>query len=172
MERGLLAAVGGGMALFGGLMLAYFIGELTSGKSENTAGLNAGLVVFFGGMLAVGVYLIWRMIRPVNVDAVGATRPGVASQRGQSTRPSAPQPPTTDEARERVVLKLAEKQHGRVTIPEVAARCDLTIAEAKATLDRMVLLQVAFMQVTASGGLVYVFSGFLSDQDKAAATDF
>ena len=171
MERGLLAAVGGGIALFGGLMLAYFIGELTSGKSENTAGLNAGLIVFFGGMLAVGVYLIWRMIRTANVDAVGATRPGVATPRWPSSAPSAP-PPTTDEARERAVLKLAEKQHGRVTVPEVAARCDLTIAEAKATLDRMVLLQVAHMQVTASGGLVYVFAGFLSDQDKAGATDF
>jgi hypothetical protein len=48
----------------------------------------------------------------------------------------------------------------------------MTIAEAKATLDRLVLQQAATIQVTQAGILVYVFPGFLSDDEKASATDF
>ena len=59
-----------------------------------------------------------------------------------------------------------------MTVPEVAARCNMTIAEARATLDRMVLQEAATMQVTQDGILVYVFSGFLSDDEKSQATDF
>jgi hypothetical protein len=69
-------------------------------------------------------------------------------------------------------LRLAEQEHGRVTIPEVAARCTMTFEESKTELDRLVLHQVAEIQVTASGVLVYVFPGFLSDKDKAGATEF
>ena len=55
------------------------------------------------------------------------------------------------------MLRLAEQEHGRVTVPEVAARCHMTIEEAKTELDRLVLHQVAEIQVTGSGVLVYVF---------------
>lgn len=55
---------------------------------------------------------------------------------------------------------------------EVAARCDLTVSEAKALLDRFVLQEIAALHVTDSGVLVYVFSGFLSDDEKARAQDF
>jgi hypothetical protein len=51
-------------------------------------------------------------------------------------------------------------------------RCDLTIAEAKAELDRLAAAQVAQIQVTQNGVLVYVFPGFLSDEEKARAQDF
>ena len=67
------------------------------------------------------------------------------------------------------MLRFAEAEHGRVTVPEVATSCDMTIAEAKATLDRLVTQQAATIQVTQAGVLVYVFPGFLSDDDKARA---
>jgi hypothetical protein len=173
MERMLLAVVGIGMALFAGMMAAYFVTQLTSGTSENTVGMNAGLLAFFLGAVVAGLYLAWRMMHPKSPEAAGATRPGVANPRGRPTATAQPtSPPATETERERAVLKLAERQRGRVTVPEVAARCDMTISEAKAELDRMVLLHVAHMQVTGSGGLVYVFSGFMSDQEKAAAKDF
>ena len=70
------------------------------------------------------------------------------------------------------MLRLAEIEHGRVTIPEVAARCTMTVEESKEELDRLVLNEVAEIQVTETGVLVYVFPGFLSDKDKARATDF
>lgn len=70
------------------------------------------------------------------------------------------------------MLRFAETERGRVTVPEVATGCDMSLAHAKETLDRLVLLHVAEIRVTESGVLVYVFPGFLSDEEKARATDF
>ncbi|HZO25616.1 MAG TPA: hypothetical protein VFH48_06430 [Chloroflexota bacterium] len=180
MERGLLGGLGIVVALFGALFFVYFITELSSGGDGKTQpGVDAGLIVFFGGLMAAGAYLAWRMLRPQPASS-GAARPG-ADQAGAARRPGgqrgagqpgSPPPPATEAERERRVLRLAEQEHGRVTVPEVAARCNMTFEESKAELDRLVLHDVAEIQVTASGVLVYVFRGFLSDKDKAGATDF
>lgn len=174
MERALLATVGIAMALFGGLLLAVAISEVAAGGDPDTKpDVYAMLFVFFGGMTVAGAYLAWRMLRPRPV-ASGVARPGAGP--GQTSGDGLDQqgsPPAADEAeRERRVLRLAEREDGRVTIPEAAARCNMTIGEAKATLDRLVLHDVAEIQVSESGVLVYVFRGFLSDKDKASATDF
>ena len=168
MARGVLGCVGIGIALFGGLFFAMFLVTLlTGGDGKTETGVLAGLVVFFGGMLVVGLYLAWRMFsqKPAPPAVRGAGRPGTGV-------PTAPPPPQTDEERERRVLRLAERERGRVTIPETATNCDMSLADAKATLDRLVLVEIAEIQVTQSGVLVYVFPGFLSDEDKAKATDF
>jgi hypothetical protein len=162
MERGCLAAVGIGMALFSAFFVAAAVVEsATGGDGKTSPGVYAGLIVFFGGIMVLGGYLAWRMLRP---------RPAHAGAGQAGGSPA--QAPRTDATRERDVLRFAEAEHGRVTIPEVAARCDMTVLEAKATLDRLVLHQVAEIQVTPAGVLVYVFPGFLSDSDKAGATDF
>lgn len=180
MERGLLGALGIVVALVGALFFVFFVTEFSSGGDGKTEpGVYAGLIVFFGGLTAAGAYLAWRMLRPQPATS-GAARPG-AGQTGPARRPGnprgsgqpgSPPPPANQAERERRVLRLAEQEHGRVTVPEVAARCTMTIEEAKTELDRLVLHQVAEIQVTASGVLVYVFHGFLSDKDKAGATDF
>jgi hypothetical protein len=165
MERGLLGALGIAIALVGGLFFVFFMTELASGGDGKTQpGVYVGLIVFFGGVLAAGAYLGWRMLRP-QPAASGASRPG-------SGQPGSPPPLTNAAERERRVQRLAEQEHGRVTVPEVAARCHMTIDESKTELDRLVLHQIAEIQVTASGVLVYVFPGFLSDEEKARATDF
>lgn len=174
MERALLAIVGIVMALFGGLLLAVVITEVATGSDPDTKpDIYAGLFVFFGGMTLAGMYLAWRMLRPLAASA-GAARPGTfqAGVSGDGVDQPGAAPPTDDAERERRVLRLAEREDGRVTIPEAAARCNMTIEEAKATLDRLVLHDVAEIQVAESGVLVYVFRGFLSDKDKAGATDF
>ena len=180
MERGLLGALGIIVALFGALFFVYFITEWSSGGDGKTQpSVYAGLIVFFGGLMTAGAYLAWRMLRP-QPTASGAARPGAgqagparrAGGRRGSGQPESPPPPADEAERERRVLRLAEQEHGRVTVPEVAARCGMTFEEAKTALDRLVLHQVAEIQVTASGVLVYVFRGFLSDKDKAGATDF
>jgi len=180
MERGLFGALGIVIALFGALFFVYFISEWSSGGDGKTRpGVYAGLIVFFAGLMASGAYLAWRMLRP-QPRSSGATRPGADQAGAARRRPGrpgsdetgSPSPPASEAERERRILRLAEREHGRVTIPEVAARCDMTFEAAKAELDRLVLLQVAEIQVTTNGVLVYVFRGFLSDKDKAGATDF
>jgi len=182
MGRGLLAALGLVMGLFGGLFFALFLTTFASGGDGKTeAPVYVGLIVFFGGMTAAGLYLAWRMFRPV-AASFGATRPGTGAT-GSAPRPASrptpaqpagpprPAPPATAAERERRVLRLVEAEHGRVTIPEVAVRCGMTIEESKLELDRMVLHGVAQIHVTENGVLVYVFSGFMSDEEKAQAQD-
>lgn len=168
MERGCLGAVGIGIVLVSGFFVAAALGDILSGGDGKTSmGVLVGLLVFFGGLMAVGAYLAWRMFRPRGAS-VGANGGAGGDQAGSGRRTR----PPTDADRDRQVLRFAETEKGRVTVPEVAAHCDMTIAEAKATLDRLVLQQAATIHVTQAGVLVYVFPGFLSDEDKARATDF
>ena len=177
MERGLFGALGIVVALIGALFFAFFATELARGGNGRTEpGVYAGLIVFFGGLMASGAYLAWRMLRP-RPPTSGEARPtggqdGAPRPERDGGRGGSAAPPSTPAERERRVLRLAEHEHGRVTIPEVAARCSMTISEAKTELDRLVLHQVAEIRVTASGVLVYVFPGFMSDEDKARASDF
>jgi hypothetical protein len=55
------------------------------------------------------------------------------------------------------ILKLAMAQQGRLTEVEVASTLALPAGEAKAALDGMVARQVADLEVTDSGVLVYTF---------------
>jgi hypothetical protein len=161
MARGCLAAVGAGIALVSAFFVAAALVESAAGGDGKTSpGVYAGLIAFFGGTFVAGAYLVWRMLR--NRAATSVTD-GPAD--GAPT-------PSTEADRERQVLQHAESERGRVTIPEVAARCNMTIADAKATLDRLVSQEAATMQVTEDGVIVYVFAGFLSDEDKARAGDF
>ena len=175
MARGLLGVVGIIIALMGGLFFAVALTEFASGGDGKTEpAIYVGLIVFFGGAMAAGAYLAWRMFRQ-QPPASGAARPGASAgpaSSGDGVDQPGSHPPTDDAERERRVLRLAEREEGRLTIPETAARCNMTFAEAKAALDLLVLHDVAEIQISESGVLVYVFRGFLSDNDKASATDF
>ncbi|MCC7495685.1 MAG: hypothetical protein IT204_25265 [Fimbriimonadaceae bacterium] len=162
MARGCLGILGIGVALFSAFfVVAAIVESITGGDGKTSPGVYAGLIVFFGLLLVCGVVLAWAMFR--------AQKASVAA--GGGGAPTNP-PRRTEADYERLVLRLAEEEHGRLTVPETAARCDITIAEAKAALDRLVLMKVATIQVTQSGVLVYVFPGLLSDDDKAGSTDF
>ena len=126
MERGCLAAVGVVIALVSAFFVAAALVEAaTGGDGKTSPGVYAGLVVFFGGTFAGGAYLVWRMLQKRPAPA-GAGRPA-----GQQ----APAPPTEAD-RERQVLRFAESEHGRVTIPEVAARSNSSFIAPVAALLR------------------------------------
>ena len=162
MVRGCLTAVGIAVALVGAFFVAAAATEFaTGGDGKTSPGVYAGLIVIGGGLVISGAYLAWKMLARLRAQPGG----------GAETSNHQPAPPS-DADRERQVLRFAESEHGRVTVAEVAAACDLTIVEAKTLLDRFVTLQVARMQVTQSGVLVYVFPGFMTDEEKARANDF
>jgi hypothetical protein len=164
MERGIFGAIGIGIALVSGFFVAAAVAEsATGGDGKTSPGVYAGLIIFFGGLFLLGAYLAWRMLRPRGASSE-------ASGSGSAASGAAPSPSAAD--RERQVLRMAEQEKGRVTVAEVATHCDMTISEAKATLDRLVLQEAATMQATKAGVLVYVFPGFLSDEEKSTATDF
>jgi len=174
MVRTLLAVVGAGIALVSAMFAVIFAVELAGGGDGKTQpGVLAGLVVFFIGTALAGGYLAWRMLWVSGTSSAGTTgqaRPGMSdTRRGRAARAA---DDNSEAGRERRILQFAEKEHGRVTVAEVAAHCGMTVEQARADLDRLATQKVAELLVTESGVLVYVFHGFLSDGEKAEARDF
>jgi hypothetical protein len=164
--RGVLLVVGALIALCSAALLAAAVVEVANGGDGKTGpGTYAALIVLSLGACALGGFLIWQAVKngPPGVAAVG---------RGPTSAPATPHASGGDAERERRILQFAETEHGRVTVAEVATHCNGTIAEAKSDLDRLVTQQVAEILVTENGVLVYVFPGFLSDDEKKRAHDF
>ena len=150
----LLGVFGVLVALFSAFFVAASVGELaTGGDGTTSVGVYLGLLAFFGLTFAVGAWLSWTHLW---------RGPGRAGHRP---------PRMTDAEREQRILDYAAGEGGRVTVPEVASHCDLTVGDSKAGLDHLVLMGVAELHVSEQGVLVYVFPGFLSDEQKARATD-
>jgi hypothetical protein len=175
--RGVLLAVGALIALCSGAALVAFAVEAASGgDGKTTAGTYAFLIILTLGGTAVGAYLVWQAVRKGSgwgaPAANGHSTGGAARAEQAQSATEESGPVESDADRERRILQFAEAEHGRVTIAEVATHCRVTVTEAKTDLDRMVAQQVAQLLVTESGVLVYVFPGFLSDDEKASAHDF
>ncbi len=147
-----LGVLGAGVAFFSAIFAAALFGELvTGGDGKTSFGAYLGLLVFLSLTLAGGAWLAWTRLWRA---------PGRAGHRK----------PTPDAAeREQRILDLAEQRTGRVTVAEVASKCDLTVDQSKAALDTLVLQGITELQVSESGVLVYVFPGFLSDDEKSRA---
>jgi len=163
--RGVEVTIGVGIALLGAGLLAIAAGDLaTGGDSETPRPSLVGLIVLFGAMTWWGLQIGWPELAP---------RPLARRLRARLTAgrrvTTAPLDPAASEAaeRERRVLALAEREQGRVTVLEVAGRCDLTVDEAKALLDGLVLRQIAQLHVSEDGVLVYVFPRFLPGPGRA-----
>ena len=67
------------------------------------------------------------------------------------------------------ILRLAMLRDGRLTAVEVASALALTAEEAKATLDGLVTREVADLDITDAGVLVYSFHEARSVGDKHSA---
>jgi hypothetical protein len=169
-----LVVVGGLIALCSLATLAALMSEAGSGGDGTTqpAVYAASIVLVLAG-IACGGYMLWQGLkrRPAEAptSASGQSTGGTARSGPATTGTASPDP---DAERERRILQFAEAEHGRVTVAEVATHCGVTVAQAKADLDRLVQQQVAELQVTERGVLVYVFPGFLSDDEKKSAHDF
>ncbi len=67
------------------------------------------------------------------------------------------------------ILRLAMLQAGRLTVVEVASALALAPEEAKATLDALVTREVADLDITDAGVLVYTFHDAKHVGDKHSA---
>jgi hypothetical protein len=162
MERGLIGAVGIGIALFSDLFAVMFIVKVvTGGDSKSPMSTYVGLSVFFSLAFVVGSYMAWSIFGKPPVT--GAARPGAGRPQPGGASQTAP---------EQRVLLYAEQEHGRVTVDEVSAHCDLSVTEARCVLDGFVEQEAAVRRHTAGGVPIYIFAGFISDREKASAEDF
>ena len=159
IARGVEAGIGVGIALLGAGLLAIAAVDLaTGGDSETPRPTLVGLIVLFGVMTWWGLQIAWPELAPRPL-----VRRLLARRAARQGPISGPVEPTALDAndRERLVLILAEREQGRLTVLEVAGRCALTVDEAKALLDGLVLRQIAQLHVSEEGVLVYVFPRFL-----------
>ena len=163
--HGVSVAIGVGVALLGaGLLASAVVALATGGDAETPRPTLVGLIVVFGAMTWWGLRGAWPELGPRPL----ARRLLAWRAAGRSSGATPPDPAVREAAeRERRVLGLAEKEQGRVTVLEVAGRCDLTVDEAKALLDGLVLRQVAELHVSEDGVLVYVFPGRLPGPGRA-----
>jgi hypothetical protein len=140
VQRGLDTAWGVAVALFGATFATVAtVNLITGGDSATAPGSLVGLTILFTGIMIWGLRLVRR------------------AHRSNADTPHAPAPAEPD-TRSRV-LAFAKEAGGRVTALEVAAHCGLAVADAKTTLDALVVQDVAALHVTDSGVLVYVFGG-------------
>jgi hypothetical protein len=160
--QGVNVAIGVGIALLGaGLLAAAVVGLVTGGDGETN---HVGLIAIFGAMTWWGLNIAWPELGPRSL----ARQLHARRAAGQSPGTRATDPAALEAAeREKRVLHLAEKEQGRVTALEVAGRCDLTVDEAKALLNELVLRQVAELHVSDEGVLVYVFPHLMPGPGRA-----
>ncbi len=67
---------------------------------------------------------------------------------------------------EQDILKLAAEKHGKITPAEVVLSAKIGIDEAKKMLDSFCEQGLAQLNLTEKGVMVYVFDGFLSEEEK------
>jgi TM2 domain-containing membrane protein YozV len=118
------------------------------------------LWLFTGGLIGLGwIYdaiTMSKQIREINHRLIGeaaiyGTLPYGSSDQTIYKAPSKP------ESKEKIVIKLAYKLDGRVTVSDVVANSDLSLDEAEKTLKELASKGYAGMHVTDSGLIVYEF---------------
>lgn len=70
---------------------------------------------------------------------------------------------------EQDILRIASERRGRVTPAEVVLATKLGIDEAKKMLDSFCEKGLAQLNITDKGVIIYVFDGFLSEEEKETA---
>jgi hypothetical protein len=118
-----------------GLPFAVAIGMSLARASIVPFGTRLAGLVFFAGVTLTGLYIARRNFGRIQHNAM------------------------SEFEQEQALLGLARANGGRVTVAEVASGCKLTVADSKATLERLTLQGVAEVVVTDDGSVAYDFKG-------------
>jgi hypothetical protein len=149
---------------------AFFVaavGDLiTGGSPETSAGVLAGLAVFFGGLAATTGFGAWRLFTTKGTSARAASLSANAASASTASPGKG-----IDIDLEARVLALAAQHDGRVTVAEVAVACGVSLDRAEAALDLLTQRGHADLHITSDADRVYVLRGFLSDEEKQQAED-
>jgi hypothetical protein len=141
--RTLLGVLGGLVLLVSLFFVIAAVGDLASDKQK--PGILIGLIVFFAGTGYGG----YRLMRHgfAKVGSALALDPGEREQR---------------------VLALASSAKGRLTVAEVALMPGFDVDSARETLDRLCQKDVAILEVSDVGVVVYTFHGLRPGEKDTA----
>ncbi len=70
---------------------------------------------------------------------------------------------------ENQTLRLATQNEGRLTVPEVAMKLNISIEKARSLLEKMQLNNVFSIEITEQGAIVYRMNNYASNIDKSSA---
>jgi hypothetical protein len=120
------------LGVFGVVLLAGVCIQALEGTSKYSLVTDVMLTIVFGILpIACGIGLYKRVRQAVTRRTV--------------------------EDSEKIVLQLARKRHGALTVVEVAASSALTLEQAKETLDQLNIKGFNDMDVSDAGVIVYRF---------------
>jgi len=120
------------LGVFGIVMLAGVCIQVLEGTSKYSLVTDMLLTVLFGVLPLVCAAWLYKRVRQA-----------VTSR--------------TVEDHEKIVLQLAQKHQGALTVVEVAANSALTLEQAKETLDQLNIKGFNEMDVSDAGIIVYKF---------------
>jgi hypothetical protein len=124
------------------------------------------LIALFLALTFWGVRMAWKPLGLPRLDELNL----MGKLRRRERPLSQPKQPALRDDRviKQEIVRLAERERGRLTVLEVAARLRLTADEAKALLDQLAASKIAELHVTDAGVLVYVFPRSLSRRERTA----
>ena len=136
-------ALGVVMTLFSGCGVVAFVTDLVTKRRPEEFGAGLGLSVFFAGTAVVGLLIARHYFR---------------------------KPPKGPNVQlENRLLQVAYAHRARLTVPQVALHCQVSIEESRELLERMVSQGVAVPQVDDDGTITYVFDDLLPPPGGAPA---
>ncbi len=137
--------IGGGKGFFGLLLIAMgLLGVASLGNS-----------VLFGSMPWLQG-LLWSLAGVVAPMGLGGMLyiSGVTGQKHKELK-----------AKEKKVLRLAQNSGGRVNVTQLASNSDMTMEDAKATLDEMAIKGYVDTNVNEAGVIVYEFYDIVAENE-------
>ncbi|MFP4031199.1 MAG: hypothetical protein ACLFRG_10545 [Desulfococcaceae bacterium] len=144
MIHKIFSIIGGGVGLFSLFLCIAAVGDLMDpNETDPGTGTLIGLLVFFGGIMSASGYLCVSQWKRAKTGTVERT--------------------------ERNILRMIAARSGRITPEEIALEQPLTVEQARARLDALCGGGSGEVQVTPEGRLVYVFFGFLSEEERNSA---
>lgn len=134
-------ALGVVMALFSACGVIAFVTDLITNRKPEEFAAGLGLSFFFAGTAVAGIFIARHYFRKP------PARPNVEL--------------------ENRILQLAYAHQARLSVPQVALHCRVSIEESREALERMVTLGVAVPQVDDDGTISYFFDDLLPPPDPA-----
>ncbi|MBT4837711.1 MAG: hypothetical protein HON94_10240 [Methylococcales bacterium] len=129
------------ITIFSSFFIIAAMSDLMSPEDSKTeVGIMWGILVFFMLTLSAGLYLIVANVK---------------KGRRQNL-----------EASERQLLELIAQHHGKVTSSDIALNTHMTLQEAEDSLKALCQNGKGEIQLTKEGKMLYVFFGFISDEEK------
>ena len=116
---------------------------------------GAGVLSGFGGSIVTGLFVFFLLLTTVALYLILS---------GFKTLNK-----INKEHFEKRILAAIAQHHGRVTSMEVAIATELNFDDVKSTIERLCVAGAGEAQITPNGEIVYLFNGFVLEEEKRQA---